>query len=259
MRMTNRLGLVTAAASGMGRAGAVRFAGEGAAVAVVDIDKDGVDRVVAEITEAGGTAIGLAGDLTDDDFSRAIVHDTVQAFGGIDFAWLHAGHPGPAKVEGMDMEVWDLAVALNLRTIALTTAEALPQMRKREGGAFLYTASIAGIAGSPRSPVYSAMKFGVVGWARSLAKRIAPEQMRANVICPGGVDTPMLRSFIARPDQDSTKGIDVEEAIKTRRDAYPMGRPALPDEQANAALFLLSSEASYVNGAVLTVDGAMTA
>ena len=259
MRMSNRMGLVTAAASGMGRAGAIRFAQEGAAVAVVDIDKEGVDRVVAEITEAGGTAIGLAGDLTDDAFSKSIVHDTVKAFGGIDFAWLHAGHPGPAKVEEMDMDLWDLAVDLNLRTIALSTAEALPEMRKREGGAFLYTASIAGISGSPRSPVYSAMKFGVVGWARSLAKRIAPEQMRANVICPGGVDTPMLRTFIARPDQDSTKGIDVEEAVRTRRDAYPMGRPAIPDEQANAALFLLSSEASYVNGAVLPVDGAMTA
>ena len=259
MRMSNRIGLITAAASGMGRAGAIRFAKEGAKVAVVDIDAAGVDKVVQEITEAGGEAIGLSGDLTNDEFSKSIVHDTVKAFGGIDYAWLHAGHPGPAKVEGMDMETWDLAVDLNLRTIALTTAEALPEMRKRENGAFLYTASIAGISGSPRSPVYSAMKFGVVGWARSLARRIAPEQMRANVLCPGGVDTPMLRTFIARPDQESTKGIDVEEQIRTRREAYPMGRPAVPDEQANAALFLLSAEASYVNGSVLAVDGAMTA
>ena len=115
----------------MGRAGAIRFAKEGAAVAVVDIDADGVARGVEEITGAGGTAIGLTGDLTDDDFSRAIVHDTAKAFGGLDFAWMHAGHPGPARVEGMDMEIWDLGVDLNLRTIAITTGEALPEMRKR--------------------------------------------------------------------------------------------------------------------------------
>lgn len=259
MRMSNRMGLVTAAASGMGRAGAIRFAKEGAAVAVVDIDAAGAEKVAKEITDAGGTAIALSGDLTNDDFSRSIVHDTVKAFGGIDFAWLHAGHPGPAKVEGMDMDTWDLAVDLNLRTIALTTAEALPEMRKRDNGALLYTASIAGIKGSDRSPVYSAMKFGVVGWTRSLAQRVAKDNIRANVICPGGVDTPMLRTFVARPDQESTQGMDVEEVIKTRRSAYPLGRPSQPDEQANAALFLLSSEASYVSGSVLAVDGVMTA
>ncbi len=259
MRMSGRLGLVTAAASGMGRAGAIRFAREGAAVAVVDIDAEGVARVVEEITGAGGTAIGLTGDLTDDDFSRAIVHDTAKAFGGLDFAWMHAGHPGPARVEGMDMEVWDLGVDLNLRTIAITTGEALPEMRKRSNGALLYTSSIAGIKGSDRSPAYSAMKFGVVGWTRSLAQRVAKDGIRANVICPGGVDTPMLRTFVARPDQDSTHNMDPEEIIATRRAGYPMGRPAQPDELANAAMFLLSSDASYFNGSALAVDGAMTA
>lgn len=259
MRMENRIGLITAAASGMGRAGALRFAQEGAAVAVVDIDGDGVAAVVKQIETAGGKAIGLPGDLTDDAFSRDIVHQTVKAFGGIDFAWLHAGHPGPAKVEGMDMATWDLAVDLNLRTIALTTAEALPEMRKRDHSALLYTSSIAGIKGSDRSPAYSAMKFGVVGWTRSLAQRVAKDGIRANVICPGGVDTPMLRTFVARPDQESTQGLDVEDVIATRRAAYPLGRPAQPNELANAALFLLSSEASYVTGATLAVDGAMTA
>jgi len=259
MRMKDRMGIVTAAASGMGRAGALRFAKEGAAVAVVDIDEAGAKAVADEITASGGRAIALAGDLTDDSFAKSIVHDTVKTFGGIDFAWLHAGHPGPAKVEGMDMDLWQLAVDLNLRTIAVTTAEALPEMRKREGSSLLYTASIAGIKGSDRSPVYSAMKFGVVGWTRSLAQRIAKEGMRANVICPGGTDTPMLRTFVARPDQESTHNMDPEDVIRNRLSGYPMGRPSQPEEQANAALFLLSSEASYVNGAVLAVDGAMTA
>ncbi|MDI6029205.1 SDR family oxidoreductase [Corticibacterium sp. UT-5YL-CI-8] len=257
--MKDKIGIVTAAASGMGRAGAVRFASEGASVAVVDIDADGVHAVVAEIEKAGGKAIGLPGDLTDDAFSRGIVAETARAFGGLDFVWAHAGHPGPSRLEDMDLDVFDLAVNLNIRSMTLTTGAALPEMRKRGGGAMLYTASTGGLRGSPRSPIYSAMKFGVVGFARSLAKRVAHENIRANVICPGGVDTPMLRQFIARPDQDSTKGKDIEALVKSRRNEYPMGRPAEPEEIASAALFLLSDEASYVSGAALTVDGAMIA
>lgn len=259
MRMQGRSGLVTAAASGMGRAGALRLAAEGAAVAVVDIDADGVRQVTAEIAAAGGRALPLHGDLTDDAFSRSIVAATVTAFGGLDFVWCHAGHPGPSRVEDMDMALFDLAVDLNLRSMALTTGVALPEMRRRGGGSLLYTASTGGLRGSPRSPTYSAMKFGVVGWARSLAKRVAADNIRANVICPGGVDTPMLRQFIARPDQDSTRGVDPETLVQGRNDAYPMGRPARPEEVAAAALFLLSDEASYVSGATLTVDGAMIA
>ncbi|HYZ41639.1 MAG TPA: SDR family NAD(P)-dependent oxidoreductase, partial [Stellaceae bacterium] len=96
MRLENKIGIVTAAASGMGRAGAIRFAREGAAVGVVDIDQAGIDAVVAEITAAGGRALGLVGDLREDDFARAIVRRTATAFGGLDFVWNHVGHPGPA-------------------------------------------------------------------------------------------------------------------------------------------------------------------
>jgi len=259
LRMENKIGLITASASGMGRAGAIRLAAEGASVAVVDIDQNGIDETVATICASGGNAIGLKGDLRDDTFSRSIVSQTVEAFGGLDFVWAHAGHPGPSKLEDMDIEIFELAVDLNLRSMTLTTGAALPELRKRGGGALLFTASTGGLRGSPRSPVYSTMKFGVVGFARSLAKRVAGENIRANVICPGGVDTPMLRTFIARPDQDSTKGLDVEELVRTRRGEYPMGRPGRPEEVANAALFLLSDEASYVSGATLTVDGAMIA
>jgi NAD(P)-dependent dehydrogenase (short-subunit alcohol dehydrogenase family) len=102
------------------------------------------------------------------------------------------------------------------------------------------------------------MKFGMVGYVRSLAKRLAPE-IRANVICPGGVDTPMLRQFIQRPDMDEVRGKNVEELLVASRKNYPFGRAARPEEIANAALFLLSSEASYVSGATLAVDGCVTA
>ena len=259
MRLEGKIGIVTAAASGMGRAGALRFAREGAAVGVVDIDKAGVDAVVDEITAAGGRALGLAGDLTQDDFARAIVRRTAGAFGGLDFVWNHVGHPGPASVEGIDMADFDLAIGLNLRTVLLTTEAAVPEMRARGGGALLFTASTSGLVGSSFSPVYSMAKFGVVGFVRSLAKRLAPEKIRVNAVCPGPIDTPMLRVFVARPDQQRTAGQDRESLVVARGRQNPMGRTGKPEEIANAALFLISDEASFVSGAALPVDGAATA
>jgi NAD(P)-dependent dehydrogenase (short-subunit alcohol dehydrogenase family) len=257
--MASKFGIVTAAGSGMGRAGAVRFAREGAAVAVADIDAARVAALVAEIEQAGGRVIGLPGDLRDDAFCRDIVARAVAAFGRLDFVWNHLGHPGPSAIEGIDMEDFDLAVDLNLRSVLVTTAAAIPHMLARGTGSLLYTASTSGIQGSPFSPVYSACKFGVIGFARSLAKRYGRQGIRANVVCPGSIDTPMLRVFVARPDQESTAGKDPEDLVQRRVTASAFGRAGQPEEVANAALFLLSDEASFVSGAVLSVDGAATA
>ena len=108
MRLKNKIGIVTAAASGMGRAGAIRFAAEGASVAVVDLNQEATDAVVRQITAAGGNAIGLSGDLTSDDFARDIVRQTAKHFGGLDFVWNHVGTPGPASIEGLDWKDFDL-------------------------------------------------------------------------------------------------------------------------------------------------------
>src|SRR5438552_8575978 len=148
MRLDNKIGIVTAAASGMGRAGALRFAREGAAVGVVDIDQAGLDAVVAEITGAVGKALGLVGDLRQDDFARGIVRRTAIAFGGLVFVWIHVGHPGPASIEGIEMGDFEIAVDLNLRTVLVTTEAAIPEIRARGGGRLLYTASTSGIQGS---------------------------------------------------------------------------------------------------------------
>ncbi|MBO0736153.1 MAG: SDR family oxidoreductase [Alphaproteobacteria bacterium] len=258
MRLDGKIGIVTAAASGMGRAGAIRFAREGAAVGVVDIDQPGVDAVVAEITAAGGRALGLVGDLREDEFARGVVRRTANAFGGLDFVWNHVGHPGPAAVEGIDMADFEIAIDLNLRTVLVTTEAAIPEMRARGGGSLLYTASTSGIQGSAFSPIYSMAKFGIVGFVRSLAKRLAPE-IRVNAVCPGPIDTPMLRVFVARPDQQRTAGQDKETLVRLRGQQNPMGRTGKPEEIANAALFLISDEASFVSGAALPVDGASTA
>ena len=259
MRLENKTGIVTAAASGMGRAGALRFASEGAAVGVVDVDGDGVAAVVDEIKAAGGQATGIVADLTTDEDSRRIVSATADAFGGLDFVWNHVGHPGPAAIEGLELADYDLAMTLNIRTVLITTEAALPELRARGGGALLYTASTSGLQGSQFSPVYSAAKHGVVGFVRALAKRYAKESIRVNAICPGPIDTPMLRTFVARPDQQSTHGMDKEELVRTRGGQTPMGRPGRAEEVANAALFLVSDEASFVTGAALPVDGGATA
>ena len=113
MRLENKIGIVTAAASGMGRAGALRFAAEGASVAVVDLNAEATDAVVRQITAAGGKAIGLSGDLTSDAFARDIVRQTVKQFGGLDFVWNHVGTPGPASIEGLDWKEFDFAMNLN--------------------------------------------------------------------------------------------------------------------------------------------------
>jgi NAD(P)-dependent dehydrogenase (short-subunit alcohol dehydrogenase family) len=258
MRLAGKIGIVTAAASGMGRAGALRFAREGASVAVVDLDAAGAEAAAGEITSAGGTALAIAGDLRDDAFARDIVRQTANALGGLDFVWNHVGHPGPAAIEGIDMVDFDIAIGLNLRTVLVTTEAAIPEMRARGGGALLYTASTSGLVGSGFSPVYSMAKFGVVGFVRALAKRLAPDKIRVNAVCPGPIDTPMLRVFVSRPDQQSPTQ-DKEALIVQRSQQVPMRRTGKPEEIANAALFLLSDEASFVTGAALPVDGGATA
>jgi NAD(P)-dependent dehydrogenase (short-subunit alcohol dehydrogenase family) len=259
MRLTGKIGIVTAAASGMGRAGALRFAVEGAAVAVVDIDEAGATDVANTITRSGGRAIAMAGDLRNDDFARDIVRRTAREWGGLDFVWNHVGHPGPASVEGIDWKDYELAMDLNLRTVLVTTEAAIPELRARGGGALLFTASTSGLVGSQFSPVYNIAKFGVVGLVHGLAKRYARERIRVNAVCPGPTDTPMLRVFVARPDSQLPPGETPESLVLKRGGQVPMGRPARPEEVANAALFLISDEASYITGVALPVDGGATA
>lgn len=259
MRLANKIGIVTAGASGIGKAGAVRFAAEGAAVAVVDIDAGRASAVADEINRAGGRGIYLAGDLTDEKFAREIARETSRRLGGLDFVWAHAGHPAAASVEGLDLSEFDLALNLNVRSALATVIEAIPLMRKRGGGSVLFTSSTSGVIGSPFSPLYSVAKWGLIGLTRSLARRYGKDNIRFNVVCPGTTDTPMLRVLVARPDEEEARGKDIDQLIAQRGAGNPIGRLARPEEIANAALFLLSDEASMVNGVALLVDGGKTA
>ena len=134
MRLENKIALISAAASGMGRAGALLFAREGAKVAAVDIDRAGAEAVAGEIRAAGGEAAAIAADLSRDDESRRVVDAATDAFGGLDVLWNHVGHPGPGRVEGVDMDDYALAMDLNIRSVLVTTAQALPALRARGGG-----------------------------------------------------------------------------------------------------------------------------
>lgn len=255
MKLENKVALITAAASGMGRAGAKLFAAEGARVVVVDIDEEAAGAVAREIEADGGHATAVAANLTRDEDAKRIVHDTVGAYGGLDVLWNHVGHPGPGRIEGLEMDDYEIAMDLNIRSVLVTTIEAMPALRARGGGVVLFTASIAGLVGSPFSPIYSAAKFGVVGLMKSLALRYAPENIRVNAVCPAPIDTPMLLDFMLRPD---TQG-DREENTKRMKQNIPLGRVGKPEEVAKAALFLCSDDSSFITGVALPVDGGYTA
>ena len=255
MRLAGKIAVVTAAASGMGRAGAIRFAAEGASVGVVDIDEAGAGAVADEITAAGGQAFAIGADLLQDADAERIVKEAANHFGGLDILWNHVGHPGPHSVEGLEMSDYEVAMDLNIRTVLVTTGAAIPEMRARGGGAILFTASVAGLVGSPFSPVYSAAKFGVNGIMMSLAGRLAPENIRVNSVCPGPIDTPMLKVFMKRHDHQT----DGEKNLEMMKRSSPMGRAGRPEEVANAALFLVSDEASYITGVALPIDGGYVA
>jgi NAD(P)-dependent dehydrogenase (short-subunit alcohol dehydrogenase family) len=255
MRLKGKLAVVTAGASGMGRAGALLFAKEGATVAIIDLNGDVAKAVAGEIEAAGGSAVAIRADLSNAQECRGSVAQAAEKLGGIDIFWAHAGIPGTDVVEDVDLAEFEFAMSLNVRSCYLTVGEAVKHIRKRGGGSVILTASIAGLVGSMLSPLYSAGKFGVVGLGKSLSLRYGPEQIRVNVICPGPVDTPMLPGFMSR-NADPAQAAETQQRFVSM---IPLARVARPEDIANAALFLASDESAYITGVALPVDGGFTA
>lgn len=251
MRLKNKRAIVTAGGSGMGRAGCILFAREGASVVVVDIDEAGARGTADAVKAAGGKAHVVVANLLDAKECQRMVHDGAKLLGGLDLLWNHAGSPGPAEVEDIDIGEYEKAMALNVRAGFLSTGVAVKYMREAGGGSILFTASVSGLVGSMLAPVYSGAKFGVVGMGMSLAQRFAADKIRVNVLCPGLTDTPMLPKFVNRNNDPKMQ----EENTRKLNAAIPMGRPGRPEELAHAALWLLSDDASYVTGVALPVDG----
>lgn len=253
MRLSGKLAIVTAAASGMGRAGVERFVREGARVAAIDINPDALAALVEEFGDSRVTAV--AADLSTPEAATDSIDRAVAALGGADILWAHAGMPGPASVENLDLAAYDKAIALNVTAAALGAGQVAPHMRARGGGAIVFTSSISGLVGSMMSPIYSAAKWGVVGLGKSLALAFAPDNIRVNVVCPGLADTPMKVGFTGRSGDPAEAAANEAKIVA----AVPMGRLVKAGEVADAVLWMVSDEASFVTGVALPVDGGFTA
>lgn len=255
MRLAGKLAVITAAASGMGKAGVELFLREGAKVVAIDVNAEALAQLAAEAKARGQSVETLQADLSRQEVMRSSVHEAAARLGGIDVMWAHAGIPGPAGIEDLDLPAYDRAMALNVDSAALAAGEVIKHMRKRGSGSLIFTASVSGLVGSMFSPVYSAAKFAVVGLTKSLAQTFAPDGVRVNVICPGLTDTPMAFNFTSR------SGDPAEAAANERKllAAVPLGRLCRPDEIAHAALWLASDDASFVTGVALPIDGGFTA
>lgn len=254
MRLNNKLAVITAAASGMGRAGVELFLREGASVCAVDVNADALAALAKDMEARGHKLETVVADLSRTDDMKSSINKAAEKLGGIDILWAHAGIPGPAGIENLDIVEYDRSVALNLTSAVIGAGEVIKYMRKRGGGSLIFTASISGLVGSMFSPVYSSQKFGIVGLTKSLAQTFAPDNVRVNVVCPGLTATPMAMQFTSR------KG-DVEEAKANEQKllaSVPLGRVCRPDEVAHAALWLASDDASFVTGVELPVDGGFT-
>jgi NAD(P)-dependent dehydrogenase (short-subunit alcohol dehydrogenase family) len=250
MRLQDRVAVITAAGSGMGRAGAMRMASEGATVVVADLDGAAAEGVCKEIADAGGTAVPFAVDVSDLGRLKELFEFVDREFGVLHILYNHAGIPGPTGID-IPVEEFELTVAINQRSAFYGTAYGVPLLQRADGkGSIIFTASVSGVVGSPLSPLYSMTKGSLVTFAKALALSLAPD-IRVNVIAPGPVDTPMLPTFFGRDPN-----VDIDARMQGFLDtSVPLGRKCQPEEIAEAALFLASDASSFVTGMVLPVDG----
>ena len=241
--------LVTGGGSGIGRATALALAEVGRPVAVWDIDGAGAEETAARCRALGVTARAEVVDVADTEGIAGAVPAAADALGSLGGFVHAAGVPGAAEVDDLDDAVWDATLNVNLRAAVMISRHLLAPFRQAgPGSSVVLISSIEGFFGSSVLTAYCASKGGVLGVMRSLAQRFATEGFRVNAVCPGAVATPMLEPAFALPG--------FREQIEERT---PLGRISTPDEIARPVRFLLSSEASFITGAHLTVDGGMTA
>lgn len=241
--------LITGGGSGIGRATAEALAAVGRPVAVWDVDREGAEATVAGCRALGVAAHAVVSDVSDSAAVGAAVSAAATALGSLGGFVHAAGVPGAAMVDDLDDAVWDETLNVNLRAAAVISRHLLAPFREAgPGSAVVLVSSIEGFFGSSMLTAYCASKGGVLGLMRSLAQRFAGEGFRVNAVCPGAVATPMLEPAFALPG--------FRDRIEERT---PLGRVSTPDEIARPIRFLLSSEASFITGTHLTVDGGMTA
>jgi len=246
--LKDKVALITGGASGIGRATAMLFAREGAAVVIADINTEAGQAVEQEIKTAGGKALFVACDVTQARDCQQAVEATVTAFGGLDILFNNAGIVRRADVLTTTEEEWDRVMAVNVKSIFLMSKYAIPHMQRRGGGTIINTSSGWGLKGGRNAVSYCASKGAVTNMTRAMAIDHGPQHIRVNAVCPGDTDTPMLRGEARQLGQP-------EQEFMAEAAARPLGRYGTPEEIAEAVLFLASDAASYITGAALVVDG----
>ncbi|WP_132992143.1 SDR family NAD(P)-dependent oxidoreductase [Gordonia zhaorongruii] len=252
MKLKDKIALVTAGASGMGRAAAETFAAQGAHVIVVDVDEEAAGAVVDGIAASGGSATAAVVDVRDLEALKKLADDVTAEHGKLDILYNNVGIPGAA---GLDMtpEEWDTGLEINGRASFFLSGYLTDALKASGNASVIFTSSTSGLIGSPFSPLYSFTKGGVIALVRSMALAMAGDGIRVNAIAPGSVETPGLPAFFRASPEETEK----------RKAAFfaqiPLGRAAQPEEIAQVALFLASDMSSFVTGVTIPVDGGLTA
>jgi NAD(P)-dependent dehydrogenase (short-subunit alcohol dehydrogenase family) len=251
MKLKGKVAVITGAASGIGKASALLFAAEGAAVVVCDIDEQGGLETVDLVAKSGGKAIFVRADVSKASDCRDMIAAAEEHFGAVNVVFNNAG-----IMDGRDdnavstqEDVWDLTMAINLKGVFLGCKYGIPALKRSGGGSVINTASFVAILGAATPQIaYTASKGGVLAMTRELAVVHARENIRVNALCPGPLKTELLMKFL-----------NTEEKRQRRLVHIPMGRFGEAEEMARAALFLASDDASYITGTAFTVDGGITA
>ncbi|MEI7645751.1 MAG: glucose 1-dehydrogenase [Chloroflexales bacterium] len=250
MDFLHKVAIITGGAQGIGRSTALALAREGAAVVIAD--RDGLaGQVLAEgIISWGGRAMAIVADVASEPDAARIAAETVATFGGIDVLINNAGVQTPGTVESTPLDVWSATISVNLTGVYLVSRFVLPEMRRRGGGTIVNVAALHGLLTEPGWSAYAASNGGVIALSRSMALDYAAEGIRVNCVCPGAIDTPLLRAAALHERRANPEARLHEWAVQ-----QPLGRLGSPEEVADLILFLAGPRSSFITGGVYTADG----